>query len=59
MTTSHPAPGPDERYFIALANQALDAGDLGRARSIAVQYASARRAERAWHRVARRFHLAA
>jgi hypothetical protein len=49
----------DEQSFIALANEALDTGDLRSARSIAAQYRSSHGSERRLHRLARRFHLAA
>ncbi len=49
----------DERYFVALANEALAEGDVRAARGFAAQYKSSHEGETRLHRLARRFHLAA
>lgn len=48
----------DERYFVALANNALATSDVRTARRFAAQYDSAHHDESRLHRLARRFHLA-
>ncbi|TNM39598.1 hypothetical protein FHP29_12020 [Nocardioides albidus] len=48
----------DDRYFVALAHQALEAGDVQGARGVAAQYRSAHSGESRRHRLARRLHIA-